>query len=88
MKVSCCSRSYAPLLRHGSLTQLEWIDRCAALRFDGVEFAASHFPRTDDDYLAQLKKLCVDRGLTAASVALDVRLGEADIDAQADEVER
>jgi hypothetical protein len=87
MKVSCCSRSYGPLLRGGSLTQLEWIDRCAELRFDGVEFAASHFPRVDDDYLAQLKKVCVDRGLTPSSVALDLLLGAGDVDAQAGETE-
>lgn len=86
MKLCCCSRSYARALQSGALTQLEWIDRCTELRLDGVEFGASHFPRTDADYLAQLKKLCADRGLTVASVAVDVTFGDGDIDSQAAEL--
>ena len=87
MKLCCSSRSYARSLQSGALTQLEWLDRCAGeLALDGVEFAAAHFPRTDGDYLAQLKKLCVDRGLTAASVAVDIPFGEGDVDRQASEI--
>jgi sugar phosphate isomerase/epimerase len=82
MKLCCSSRAYARVLQSGSLTQLEWVDRCAELALDGVDFAAAHFPRTDSDYLAQLKKLCVDRGLTAACVAVDVPFGEGDVDSQ------
>jgi hypothetical protein len=75
------------MLQSGALTQLEWIDRCAVeLRVDGVEFGAAHFPRTDGDYLAQLKKLCVDRGLTAASVFVDFPFGQRDVDRQVDEL--
>ncbi len=85
MKICCCSRSYARALRSGALTQLEWIDRCVELGFDGVDFAAAHFPRTDPDYLAQLKKLCVDRGMTVAAVSADIPFGEGDVD---DHVER
>jgi sugar phosphate isomerase/epimerase len=81
MKLCCSSRSYARSLHSGALTQLEWIDRCAELEVDGVEFEASHFPRHDADYLAQVKKLCVDRGLTVASLALDVAFGD-DVDRQ------
>jgi len=84
MKLCCCSRSYAHAFHSGDLTQLEWIDRCAELGLDGVDLAASHFPRTDFDYLAQLKKLCVDRGLTIAAMSLDDAFGGGDdIDAQA-----
>jgi len=83
MKLCCSSRAYARALQSGSLTQLEWVDRCAELRFDGIDFAASHFPRTDSDYLAQLKKLCVDRGLTVACVAADVPFGDGNVDLQA-----
>jgi hypothetical protein len=86
MKLCCCSRVFAQSLQTGALTQLEWIDRTAELGADGIEFGASHFPRTDDDYLAQLKKLCVDLGLTVASIALDVRFAETDVDRDAGEV--
>ena len=87
MKVCCCSRSYARVLQSGALTQLEWIDRCAELALDGVDYGAAHFPRTDADYLAQLKKVCTDRGLTAACLALDDPFGGGDVDAQSSEVE-
>lgn len=83
MKLCCCSRSYAHAFHSGDLTQLEWIDRCAELGLDGVDLAAGHFPRADYDYLAQLKKLCVDRGLTIAAVSLDDAFGDGDIDAEA-----
>lgn len=84
MKICCSSRSYASALQSGDLTQLEWIDRCAGLALDGVDLASAHFPRTDSDYLAQLRKLCVDRGLTVAAVTLDATAGgDGDVDAQA-----
>ena len=82
MKICCCSRSFEGALHSGALTQLEWVDRCAELALDGVDFAAAHFPRTDDDYLAQLKKLCADRGLTIAACTADGGFGSGDIDPQ------
>jgi len=89
MKICCCSRSYARALQSGDLTQLEWVDRCARLALDGVDLASAHFPRVDSDYLAQIRKLCVDRGLTIAAVTFDGELGgDADIDAQASLVEQ
>lgn len=87
MKLCCSSHSYARVLQTGALTQLEWIDRCAEIGVDGVDFGASHFPRTDSDYLAQLKKLCVDRGLTTAAVTLDMPFGGKDIDREASSLE-
>src|SRR5690348_17350206 len=83
MKICCSSRSYARALQSGDLTQLEWVDRCARLALDGVDLASAHFPRTDLDYLAQIRKLCVDRGLTVAGVTLDGDIGgDIDVDAQ------
>jgi xylose isomerase-like TIM barrel protein len=71
------------MLQSGDLTQLEWVDLCASeLKLDGVDFGAAHFPRTDADYLAQLKKLCTDRGLTVAALTVEVPFGEGDVDRQ------
>jgi sugar phosphate isomerase/epimerase len=81
MKLSCSSRPFASSLHAGALTQLEWLDRCIDLAVDGVEWWTPHFPRTDADYLAELKKLCVDRGLTVASLALDAPLRSDDVEA-------
>jgi sugar phosphate isomerase/epimerase len=72
MKLACSSADLARSLETGTLTQLEWLDWCAAeAAVDGVAFDVRHFPRTDDEYLAQLKKLCADLGLTVAAVAGD-----------------
>lgn len=84
MKLCCSSRSYARTLAAGDLTQLEWVDLCAGeLGLDGVEFARSHFPRLDADYVAQLKKLCVDRCLTVASLYHDLPFDATDADRHA-----
>jgi len=72
MKVATSSASFARPLADGTLTQLEWLDLCAnELELDGVVFDAAHFPRTDDEYLAQLKKTCADLGLTVAALATE-----------------
>lgn len=72
MKLACSSTAFDALLRSGELTQLEWIDLCAhELAADGVVFDVRHFPRTDTDYLAQVKKMAVDLGLTVAALRND-----------------
>lgn len=79
MKIACSSAAYAVPLAAGSLSQLEWLDVCAnELEVDGVVFAAEHFPRTDGEYLAQLKKVAADLGLTVAALAADDALAGDD----------
>jgi hypothetical protein len=75
MKIACSSASFADALADGRLTQLEWLDLCAnELEVDGVVFDAAHFPRTDGEYVAQLRKACVDLGLTVAALAEETLL--------------
>jgi len=72
MKLACSSTAFYEQLRSERLTQLEWIDLCAhELAADGVAFDVRHFPRTDTDYLAQVKKMAVDLGLTVAALRHD-----------------
>jgi sugar phosphate isomerase/epimerase len=72
MKLACSSTAFDELLRSGELTQLEWIDLCAhELSVDGLVLDVRHFPRTDTDYLAQVKKMAVDLGLTVAALRHD-----------------
>ena len=76
MKIASSSASFDRALAARELTQLEWLDLCAAeLELDGVVFDAVHFPRTDFDYLAQLKKIAVDLGLTVAGLHAPGLLG-------------
>jgi sugar phosphate isomerase/epimerase len=87
MRLCSSSRSFAAALASGALTQLEWIDGCSALDgLDGVDLAVEHFPRRDDEYLAQIKKLCVDRCLTVAAVNAAVPFGAGELDPQIEEM--
>jgi hypothetical protein len=70
MKLACASGSLHRAMASGELTQLEFLDLCARdLACDGVVVDERHFPRVDDDYLAQVKKMATDRGLTIAALA-------------------
>ena len=70
MKLACASGSLHCEIERGELTQLEFLDVCAReLACDGVVLDVRHFPRTDDDYLAQVKKMATDRGLCIAALA-------------------
>ncbi|MGZ3509731.1 MAG: sugar phosphate isomerase/epimerase family protein [Vulcanimicrobiaceae bacterium] len=72
MKLACSSTAFDRQFESGDLTQLEWIDLCAReLAADGVVLDRAHFPRTDSDYLAQVKKMCADLGLTVAALSAD-----------------
>ena len=84
MKIACSSASFADAIADGRLTQLEWLDLCAnELEVDGVVFDAAHFPRLDGEYVAQLRKACVDLGLTVAALAEEAFLETSASDALA-----
>jgi hypothetical protein len=70
MKLACASGALHREIESGELTQLEFLDLCARdLACDGVVLDVRHFPRTDDDYLAQVKKMAVDWGLSIAALS-------------------
>ena len=72
MKLACSSTAFDASLRSGELTQLEWIDACAhEISADGVVLDVRHFPRSDADYLAQIKKMTTDLGLGTAALHCD-----------------
>ena len=72
MKLACSSASFDALIAAGGSTQLEWLDRCATeFDVDGVVVEGRHLPRTDADYVAQIKKMATDLGLTIAAIACD-----------------
>ncbi|MBV9232651.1 MAG: hypothetical protein JO030_01300 [Candidatus Eremiobacteraeota bacterium] len=70
MKFACASGAFDRAIASAELTQLEFLEVCAhQLACDGVVLDVRHFPRTDDDYLAQIKKLTTDWGLTIAALS-------------------
>jgi sugar phosphate isomerase/epimerase len=72
VKIAVTSGAFDDALERGDLTQLEFLDAAARLiGCDGVVLDVRHFPRTDSDYLAQVKKMAADLGLTIAALASD-----------------
>ncbi|MBV8074073.1 MAG: sugar phosphate isomerase/epimerase [Candidatus Eremiobacteraeota bacterium] len=72
MRLAPSSTAFHRALTSGGLTQLELLDLCAGpLGADGVVLDVVHFPRRDLDYLAQLKKLAADLGLSVVAVRDD-----------------
>jgi hypothetical protein len=61
MRIAVSSSPFRRPLGAGELTQLEWLERCASvLGVDGVLPDLVDFPRTDGEYIAQLRKVAVD----------------------------
>ncbi len=72
MKLACASSAFDQAIERGDLTQLEFIELCARrLSSDGIVLDVRHFPRTDDDYLAQVRKMATDLGLDIAALRSD-----------------
>jgi len=64
VRIAISSSSFRRPLALRELTQLEWVERCAtALEADGIVAAVADFPRADDEYVAQLRKVTIDLGL-------------------------
>ncbi len=64
MRIALSSSPFRRPFAAGGLTQLEWVERCAALLgVDGVLCDPADFPRTDGEYVAQLRKVAVDLGV-------------------------
>ena len=69
MRIAVSSAPFRRSFASGGLTQLEWVERCAAvLAVDGVFPAAADFPRRDDDYVAQLRKVAIDLGVVPLGI--------------------
>jgi sugar phosphate isomerase/epimerase len=84
MKLSCASTAFAHAFDRGDVTQLEFLEKCAReFAFDGVVLDVRHFPRTDGDYLAQIKKMAADLGLDVAAVRDDAFFAAADVERDA-----
>jgi sugar phosphate isomerase/epimerase len=76
MKLACASGAFHRQFERGDLTQLEFLDLCARdIACDGVVLDARHFPRTDSDYLAQVKKMATDLGLDVVAFSDETFFG-------------
>lgn len=70
MLIAVSSASFGALFGRGSLTHPEWVEACASrLDADGLTFALADLPRTDPEYIAQVRKMATD--LALVPIALD-----------------
>ena len=69
MRIAVSSSTFRQPLAAGELTQLEWLEHCAnVLTVDGVLADVADFPRTDAEYIAQLRKVAVDLGIVPVGI--------------------
>lgn len=81
MKIGCTSWSFRNSLEKGKLDSIQWIKKCALeLKLDGIEFLDKFVPRTDENYLKEIKKLCADLYLDIFLVSACPVLGKEDIE--------
>lgn len=72
LRLSIAAYSYNALLnlKNPTMTLDEFMDQAAAMDLDAVEFTAYYLPKTDNDYLANLKGRCTRLGLDVSGTAV------------------
>jgi sugar phosphate isomerase/epimerase len=75
MRLCCLSLSFQHEFRSGQMDDLKFIDLCARLELDGVDFNMSSFRTSERDHLKKIKKLCLERGLSIACLGVSNNFG-------------
>jgi sugar phosphate isomerase/epimerase len=75
MRLCCLSLSFRPEFAAGQLDDLRFIDLCAQLDLDGVDFNLGSFRSLDRDHLRKVKKACLERGLSLACLGVSNDFG-------------
>ncbi len=75
MRLCCLSLSFQPQFRAKQLDELTFIDLCAQLQLDGVDFNLGSFRSLARDHLKRIKKACLERGLSVACVGINNNFG-------------
>jgi len=75
MRLCCLSLSFKPEFAARQMDDLKFIDLCAELALDGVDFNLSSFQSQEQDHLKKIKKTCLERGLSIACVGVSNDFG-------------
>ena len=75
MRLCCLSLSFQPQFQARQLDDLGFVDLCGRLRLDGVDFNVASFRSLDRGHLRQVKKRCLERGLSVACLGLNNDFG-------------
>jgi sugar phosphate isomerase/epimerase len=83
MRLCCLSLSFKPEFQSKQMDDLKFIDLCALLELDGVDFNLSSFRSLERDHLRTIKKRCLERGLTIACLGISNDFGRPSKDQEA-----
>ena len=59
MRLCCLSLSFKPEFASGQMDDLKFIDLCAQLELDGVDFNLNSFRSLERDHLKKIKMACL-----------------------------
>lgn len=83
MRLACLSLSFKPEFAAKQMDDMKFIDLCAMLELDGVDFNMNSFAALDKDHLKKIKKTCLQHGLTIACVGISNDFGRPTDDQEA-----
>jgi sugar phosphate isomerase/epimerase len=75
MRLCCLSLSFQPQFAAKQMDDLKFIDLCAQLDLDGVDFNLRSLSSLAKDHLRKVKKLCLERGLSIACIGVSNDFG-------------
>src|SRR5262249_5055281 len=75
MRLCCLSLSFKPQFTGRQMDDLSFIDLCARLELDGVDFNLASLRTLARDHLRKVKKTCLERGLTIACIGINNNFG-------------
>jgi sugar phosphate isomerase/epimerase len=75
MRLCCLSLSFKPEFASRQMDDLKFIDLCAQLALDGVDFNMSSFRSLEPDHLKKIKMACLERGLSIACLGVSNDFG-------------
>ncbi len=74
MKIGCCAYSYRDYITTGKMTLEGFIEEAHKIRLDGVELTGYYFTSTERKYLHNLKRLCLEKGLSISMASCGAHL--------------
>lgn len=76
MRLSCLSLSYSAQFRAGKMDLPKFITAARAIGFDGVDLHMQHLKSFDRIYLKQLRRICLDNGMSIPSFPVSTEFGQ------------
>jgi sugar phosphate isomerase/epimerase len=75
MRLCCLSLSFNPEFASRQMDDFKFIDLCAQLELDGVDFNLRSFHSQEQEHLKKIKKKCLERGLSIACLGVSNDFG-------------